>query len=567
MSTLALALLLTLAAQPDQSLSLRYEVSTRDVPVGATFQLDVVLLVDGRGQVEELALPEFAPAFTVVRESRAQVRSGGRQELRFVYALRAEYIGDHQIGVATARVGKSSARAAPITIRVTGDAEHSLDGGDQAANGPTPGDRFGASPPAAFLEVTVDHATAWVGQQVMVTTTAYSQQPLAQVPRLPAMKPPGFLCVSFVNDGEGITPTQRTLKGRSYYVYLLHRDALFPLDEGSKTISAVTAEVLPAGSLFSRTRSLTVRSAPLTIAVKALPTEGRPARFAPGNVGRWRIEATARPAAVTVGQAFTLAVAVSGEGSLDALQLPTWDGGGRARVFPPATRIERKDGSGVAGRVVVETLVQPTEPGELRVPSLAFASFDPERGEYLESRTAPLVIKVKGVAGAGGEAGGDESQAIARGARPLKTRPQLDQKVGEAPVAGGAAIAGLGAVGFMVLRARTRRSASVAGETRRRREQRAKALTQARARTDLSTLERAVFDALAERAGDDVRGLPSGELGERLVARGLEPAFADRLLAFIRDVEAARYAPGGGAAARRLADEALALVHELEGRT
>ncbi|MBI1945374.1 MAG: BatD family protein [Deltaproteobacteria bacterium] len=565
MSALALPLLVALAAQADGSMMLRYEVTSREVPVGAVFQLDIVLQLDGRGQVEELALPEFTPAFSVVRESRAEVRTGGRQELRFVYALRAEYVGEHRIGEAVARRGKATARAAPITIRVTGDPEHTLDGSDQAGSGPSPGARFGAALPSAFLEVTTDHASAWVGQQILVTTTVYSQQPLAQVPRLPAMKPPGFLCVAFMNDGESITPSQRTLRGRSYYVYVLHKDALFPLDEGSKSIAAVTAEVVPAGSLFSRARSMTVRSAPLSIDVKALPADARPARFAPGNVGRWQIDASARPAAVTVGQAFTLAVTVSGEGALESVQVPSWDGGGKARVFPPSTRIERKDGAPVAGRVVVETLVQPTEPGELRVPSLAFASFDPERGEYVEARTAPLVVKVKGAGAGGTEASVDERQPIAKSARPLKTRPRLGPSVSEAPVVGGAATASVGAVGFLLLRARARRHGSVAGETRRRREQRAKALAQASVRGDLTAVERALFDALAERAGDDVRGLPSGELGGRLTTRGLSPALVERLVAFIRDVEAARYSPSVGSTARRMADEAVTLVRELEG--
>ncbi|MCC7108490.1 MAG: hypothetical protein IT382_04335, partial [Deltaproteobacteria bacterium] len=82
---------------------------------------------------------------------------------------------------------------------------------------------------------------------------------------------------------------------------------------------------------------------------------------------------------------------------------------------------------------------------------------------------------------------------------------------------------------------------------------------------DLSALERAVWDALAERAGDDVRGLPSQELARTLAERGLPEALAALVLAFIRDVEAARYAPGSGGAARRLAEAATTLVQQLEG--
>ena len=564
MSALAWSLFVTLAAQADGELALRYQVSTREVHVGDVFQLDVVLQAGGRGQVEELTLPEFAPAFSVVRESRAEVRVNGRRELRFSYALRAEAAGQHQIGEARARRGASSARAAPITMLVVGDAASASDDDAPKAAGADPGARFGATVPAAFLEVTVDHASVFVGQQVVVTTTVYSQQPLSQVPRLPAMKPPGFLCVAFKNADEGVTPTQRTIKGRSYYAYVLHKDALFPLEAGTKNLGALTADVVPAGSLFARTRAQTVRSAAVAIEVKELPSEGRPARFAPGNVGQWRIEASARPTAVAVGQAFTLVVTVSGSGNLDALQVPGWDGGGTARVFPPSTRVLRNDDDAVSGRVLVETLVQPTEPGELRIPALVLASFDPERGEYVESRTAPLTIKVRGAAGATGDVSTPDARAIERAPRPLKTRPRVQGDTSELPVVAGAAVALVGVAGFALLRARARRAGSTAGERSKRREQRARLLQQASARADLAAVERALKDAVAERAGDDVRGLSSSALHDHLVARGVPSALAERVVSFIRDAEAARYAPGAGTAAQRLANDAVALVRELE---
>ena len=560
MSALVLPLVLALAAQGAAPVSLRYDASARDVALGDTFQLDLVLRMDGRGRIDELSLPEFAPAFSVVRESRAEMRSGRSVELRFVYLLRAEMAGEQRIGEATARMGPDSARAAPITIRVVGG-EEPVSGSD----GPAPGARFGNAPPAVFLEVAASQESAWVGQQIVVTTTVYSQQPLAQAPRLPALKPPGFLCVSLSKEEESVTPTQRVLKGRNYYAYVLHKDALFPLEEGKKTLAPVSADVVPAGSLFSRTRATSVRSAPVELHIKPLPTEGKPARCAPGNVGQWRIDASARPSSVTLGQPFSLVVTVSGRGSLESVQVPSWDGGGRARVFPPAQKIERQGDDAVAGRVVMEMLVQPSEAGELRVPSLVLASFDPERGEYLESRTAPLTVKVKGAVGNAAGAVGASPRAIDVDARPLKSRPRAGAPVGEGPVVAGGLGALLGAVALVALRGRARRQASVAGETRRRREQRARILQGASTRADLSALERAVWDALAERAGDGVRGLPSQELARTLAERGLPEALAALVLAFIRDVEAARYAPGSGGAARRLAEAATTLVQQREG--
>lgn len=570
-----LAAATTPALAADGAVSLRYELNAAQIDVGDSFQLDVVLTARSEEPVEELSLPDLPAGLTVLQERRAQSQqvsfAGGRRQVvieqRYMYFVRGDEPGAYRIPEATARLGRAVARAAPVVVRVV-DASAPAAVPPEGA-GPVPGARFGRTPPTAFLEVTVDRTSAWVGQQVTATTEVYTQQPLAQWPRLPALKPPGFFCASLLDENRP-QPSQRTIAGRSYYVYLVNKDALFPLAAGPASIPSQALTIVPAGSLFSRTRELPVRSAALTVEVKALPEEGRPTGFSPGNVGHWQLQASVRPARGTLGQPLTLTLAATGTGSLEQLELPTWSGGDQARVFPATTRRDARDVSAadpeLGGRVVVELLVQPQQEGQLRIPPFTLVTFDPDQGVYKESVTAALVVPVSGGKAAAASAphqGG--RQVIAKGARPLKRGVIDEEPPGEGPVLTAAGLFVLGLVGLGAGALRRRRGTSAAGRRATLRRDRQKALDDATARGDLAALERVLLDALAERCGGAVKAASSGELLALLVDRGIEATLADEVVAFIRDVEAARYMGGGGAPERTaLANRAAALVARVE---
>ena len=119
--TLALALALaSSSAAAEGALGLRMKASASTVRVGDTFQLDVILTVNGQDAVYELELPDMSD-FDVMRESEAQSASfsvvGGRRaivaEHRRSFVLAASTDGTKQIGEARARLGGNTARAAP----------------------------------------------------------------------------------------------------------------------------------------------------------------------------------------------------------------------------------------------------------------------------------------------------------------------------------------------------------------------------------------------------------------------------------------------------------------------
>lgn len=572
------------AKQDTAPLSLRVDAPTTAVEAGDAFQLDVVVSMRAQGTVEELSLPELPRGLTVLQERRAQSTqlstvNGQRQmlaEQRYMYLLRADEPGVYVIPSATARAGGTSARSAPVTIRVVGgsppDPDDSAGAGGAAAGGaaentaPTPGARFGRSPPAAFLEVTLDTSEAWVGQQITATTELFTQQPLAQWPRLAALKPAGFFCASLLDD-ERPAPTQRIIAGRHYYIYLVNKDALFPLSAGEKTIPMQQVELAPAGSLFSRPRDVVARSAPVTLKVKDLPDEGRPEGFVAGNVGHWQLEASVHPSTTVLGEPVTLTIVASGVGSLEQLQLPTWDGGSAARVFPATVRREPRlvgdRDTELGGRVVMDVLVQPHQEGELRIPALTLATFDPSSATWQESSTKPLTLTVVSARRhAPGPSQPMSPQVIAQGTRPLKRNVVDAPAPSEAPVWVGAATCAAGAFVWGAARMRALRQGSAAGRRTTHMRSRLRSLGDAVGRGDLAALERLVLDAHAERYGAELKSCATAELPALLAGRGMPRTEVDLLVRFIQDIEAARYARSSASSSERdaLSRTAHALV-------
>jgi hypothetical protein len=568
---LALALAALAAAAPTEPIAIASTVNAREVSVGDIFELDVIVTVRTQTPLEELTLPDLSQ-LTIVKQGRSQATqlttaSGGRSvstEYRYQYLLRADRPGSVVIGEAHARVGKSVARAAPIKIAV---------GGKGAASSSAAARTKDDVPRTSFLDVRFDKESAYVGEQVVLTAEVLTKEPLDEWPRAPALKPPGFWVQTLEQGGRGGQPTQRTVNGEGYYVYLVERDALFPLAAGTQVFEPLSIAISPAGTFFQRPRDVIVTSEQRKLIVKPLPEAGRPAAFIDDNVGELSLRAAVRPTSTTTNQPITLTLIASGRGNLERLRLPTWDKApSNARLFPPSQHVDRDDtGRGVEGKVMSEMLVQPLSAGTLHIPSFSLWTFDPGAGAYREARTEPIDVVVRegnGAAAPSGGTGGEPArQTLARGARPIHT----GLKTAGASSATAVVPAGLGALLFGALcgvagglRARRRRSS--AGVQAAAQKRRAKALAEAEAQRDGKALAQIVVDALAERFGADVRALPVVSLEQALIARGLPPEGAARVRRFLEDSEAARYAPKAAFDAARMAGEAKAIAALVDGR-
>lgn len=130
----------------------------------------------------------------------------------------------------------------------------------------------------------------------------------------------------------------------------------------------------------------------LALTVQDLPAQGRPADFS-GLVGDYRIETSATPLTVNVGDPVTLTVAVSGPEFPDLVELPP------LQRQPDLVRDFKVPSDMAAGelsgkRKVFTQTIRPLRADVTAVPPLLLSCFNPRTGTYETVRSAPIPLTV-----------------------------------------------------------------------------------------------------------------------------------------------------------------------------
>ena len=283
---------------------------------------------------------------------------------------------------------------------------------------------------------------------------------------------------------------------------------------------------------------------PVVLKILAIP--GRPDFHGP--VGRFDLSAKADRTQVTVGDAVTLRVRLSGAGNLrTASEAPRLQVAG-ARVYPPST----KNDSSHLGRTQTSTewswVLVPTARGTVTIPPVSLEVFDPVEKRVVTKTTQPIVV----VADAGAET---TAAAAATGAAEttLPPPPPAPGAAARAPTPAHASVdlsrgtvtLPLWALGAIAAAALAAGVAFVGAGRRRRRGAFRQALEPEPGETKeraAARVDRALREALARRHGV-AETLGASEILSALKDRGLpEPRIAE-VKALLDDVDFLRYAP------------------------
>lgn len=409
---LILALALAGAAPAAGQLSVTAEVNKTQV--GLDDQVVLAVTVSGpQASLPDPQLPALSN-FSVYSSGRSQNISfvNGRvsSSITHTFVLVPRAVGKGLIPPIAVSAQGTSAQTEPIEIQVVPPAGA---GPAPAAAPPTAPRQGRPAPPAersaaadVMVTAELDKPRAFVNEQVTLSVKFYAAVPLLSNPEYVPPKLEGFL-------GEDLPPLRHysaVVKGRAYDVTEI-KTALFPLQAGKLRIGSATvrcqvqrdSNVDPfSPDFFERffsqgitaPQTRTLASQPLVLEVAPLPEAGRPAGFA-GAVGRFSVSAAVDKDRAKVGDAVNLSVSVQGTGNLKAMGelvlpvLPSW------RVFDPATSVnQQKQGDLVHGSKVIRTVLVPRVSGDLAIPAIPFAYFDPARRQYVQVQSAPLAVSV-----------------------------------------------------------------------------------------------------------------------------------------------------------------------------
>jgi len=285
----------------------------------------------------------------------------------FRYVAHATGAGQAVVGPLTLHgTGGQVETLAPITVQVLADA---------AAGSNDPAkilhEMIATNRDPIFVVATADKATAFEGEEIIVTWTLYNatsvqQYAISEIPKLE-----DFWTEEL--DVRGEQPQQVLLEGMALQKLPIRRVALFPLRSGSLTVPSmgVNASILKrirAGGPFDLFEGMEVdvhrRSAPLSVHARAIPA-GAPVA-AVGDVSMrcgTPVQKNGGPVAFTV--------ALTGRANLRGAQPPRFvhPPGGSVQIIEQALNVDRRHEDATMTRQW-EYVVFPPQSGSMTIPAI-----------------------------------------------------------------------------------------------------------------------------------------------------------------------------------------------------
>jgi hypothetical protein len=278
---------------------------------------------------------------------------------------------------------------------------------------PAPGAPVTTPAKDLFLKANVAKSTVYKGEELLVSFELYYQNVRTYSPqKLPDAK--GFWMEQFPEDRTPIVENV-VVNGVAYKKATIRRLALFPTTTGDLVIDpmVITCEVLVPRQrrhsmfddffndsffndpFFNNTKTVEVRSVPVSVQVLELPVQGQPKNFN-GAVGSFVIESRIDTLQTRQDQALTLRYTVSGSGNINTIQLPALNLPANVELFEPSVRrtINNK-GKSIRGAIAYEYVLIPRSSGVLQIPPLPFAFFNPASRRYQTSTAAGFNVTVK----------------------------------------------------------------------------------------------------------------------------------------------------------------------------
>ncbi len=396
-----------------EEISVHLEVESRDVYLGESFLIQVV--VDGSDEAEPPDLSSLE-GFTAEyiggsnNSSQSITIINGRVErivhkgFIFTYRLIPKETGDLVIPPFRVRIEGQTFSTRPVTI---------------AVRRPTETKDF-------KLRINLSRETCYVGEPVVLTVTWYLRKDVENFmftapvldnaafffedPEITIDKSKRYYRVP-LGPGEVIAEKGRGILDGERYATLAFNKVLIPRRPGTFVIpEVVVACEASSGVSFRRdflddffrddffglrrgtSKKYVVPSNTLSLQVKDLPQEGKPAGFT-GHIGEYKISATAEPTEVNVGDPITLQIVLEGPDYLGSVDLPPLNGqSDLARDFKIPD--ERADGKIEGKKKIFTQTIRAVHDEVAEIPPIRLVYFDTKRERYTTalSDAIPIIV-------------------------------------------------------------------------------------------------------------------------------------------------------------------------------
>jgi hypothetical protein len=277
---------------------------------------------------------------------------------------------------------------------------------DPTAPPPEYGDKL------AFLWLMLPKTEAFLGEPVIAELRLYVRGDVQKISdfSVPAIGGSDFTSGNMVKG----TEFQRRV-GTTPFTIVPWQVALTPIKNGAAAVGPINGSVIvytvpggrrnrgPFDGFFfgpqEEPHKVELSMDARNLRVLPLPSENVPANFN-GAVGNYKMDFTAGPTNIAVGDPITLKVQITGQGHLEGINLPEMGAWRDFKTYPPTTHVEITDKLGINGSKFFEQIVVPQSTDVKELPAFSFSFFDPEKTNYrtLTRPAMPLTVRPGGSA-------------------------------------------------------------------------------------------------------------------------------------------------------------------------
>lgn len=363
-------------------------LSSRTVGVGQQVVLSYQITGAERGvegYPEIIEVPGLTITFSGQTQRFTEINGARQMEVSFRFTVRGDLPGEYQIPAQFFKLDGREESAAPITITV----------------------REGEPVDEDFLpnvQLTVGKTEFWKGEVVPVNVAILvhpAVQPLSQF--FPQVKTPNF-AVNRFDRSAGLEA--REVNGEVWRAWQME-SVMTALQSGAQVFgpAEIKAELLmpTAGGALNdpflgrqqgSRRTLTLTSNNVSLNVKELPAEGRPADFS-GAVGDFEIELQASPVSLNAGDPIAVEIGINGTGNFDAVTVPVMENTEGWRLYEPRISQENRGWGTEPGRKSFTQILIP-EKNHTQIPPFVLHYFNPRTGAYVTRKSEPVLLTVIG---------------------------------------------------------------------------------------------------------------------------------------------------------------------------
>ncbi|HVU56016.1 MAG TPA: BatD family protein [Puia sp.] len=434
----------------------KFTTAVNSKAIGRGDYLQIEFYVENARQIDQMAPPEF-PGFQIVQgpiqSSGMSIINGNMSQYKSLsFVLQPTKTGKFTIGGASATVDGKHMQSNSVTITVSASST-GAGGGSNPGSQPVnpfpsnafppmnwPSDPFGMGSPmdvdkdivlrpgesikdkikkGLFLKVLVDKTTCYVGEPIVATYKLYSRLASeSKVTKHPSLN--GFSVYDMVDPNSDASSVER-LNGKAYTVHVIRKTQLIPLQPGTIDLDPVEVENTvhfvkgtkqqdqrhssnPMKDFYDQLNdenlgpevdeSVTLDTKPVTITVKPLPEENKPAVYT-GAVGSFTIQTSLANRNISAQDEATLHVVVRGKGNLPVVTAPSiaWPAG--VEAFDPTAKEDiNKMVAPMSGAKSFDYVFTPRDPGHYVIPAVSFPYFDPITQSYKTASSEPIDFQV-----------------------------------------------------------------------------------------------------------------------------------------------------------------------------